>query len=271
MDCGEGVQRRFLAESLGLGSEMTILITHLHGDHVAGLLGLLQTLSLSQRRRPLNIVGPQKLLRWLRVTSEILHIGLTFPIQFSRARPGMALRTSGLRIRAAKALHSVEAFAYVVEENRRPGVFYPEKAKKLGIPEGRLWSRLQRGRPVIVDGRKVNPSEVTGLPRPGRKIGYSGDSRPSAGLVRFFTGCDLLIFDSTFGQKDADKAAERKHSTSVEAAELARKAKVGKLALTHFSARYTSTSSLVKEARRVFPNTVAASDGLAIEVDYPSS
>ena len=270
MDCGEGVQRRFLSESLGLGSDMTVLITHLHGDHVTGLLGLLQTMSLAQRHKPLNMVGPAKLLKWLEVTADLLHIGLTFPINFLPAKPGVVLRTGGFRIRAARAAHSVEAFSYVVEELRRPGVFYPEKAKALGVPEGRLWSRLQRGRSVTTGGRKIGPDEVTGPHRPGRKVGYSGDTRPSAGLVRFFSNCDLLIFDSTFSGRDREKAIERKHSTSVEAAELAKKAKVRQLALTHFSARYTSVSSLVREARRIFPNTVAASDGLSIDVPYPT-
>jgi ribonuclease Z len=270
MDCGEGVQRRVLSESLGLGSDMTVLITHLHGDHVTGLLGLLQTMSLAQRRRPLNVVGPQKLLKWLEVTAELLHIGLTFPIHFSAAKPGVVLRTGGFRVRAARAVHSVEAYCYVVEELGRPGVFYPERAKALKVPEGKLWSRLQKGRPVSVNGRKVEPSEVTGPPRPGRKIGYSGDTRPSPALVRFFSGCDLLIFDSTFRDSDREKAVERKHSTSLEAAELAKRAKVRQLALTHFSARYTSVSSLVREARKVFPSTVAAADGNAIEVLYPA-
>jgi len=269
MDCGEGVQRRVLSESLGLGSDMTILVTHLHGDHVTGLLGLLQTMSLAQRRKPLDVVGPEKLLRWLEVTAELLHIGLTFPIHFSSAKPGVVLRTGGFRIRAARAAHSVEAFSYLVEELGRPGVFYPDRAKSLGVPEGELWSRLQKGRPVAVRGKKIEPSEVTGPPRPGRRIGYSGDTRPSAGLARFFSGCDLLIFDSTFRDSDREKAVERKHSTSLEAAELAKKAKVRQLVLTHFSARYTRVSSLVREARRVFPNTIAASDGLTIEVPYP--
>jgi ribonuclease Z len=269
MDCGEGVQRRVLSESVGLGGDMTVLITHLHGDHVTGLLGLLQTMSLAQRRRPLNVVGPAKLLRWLEVTSEILHIGLTFPINFSAARPGTVMRTAGFRVKAARATHSVEAFSYVLEEHRRPGVFYPEKAKALGIPEGRLWSRLQKGTAVTYHDKRIEPTEVTGPPRPGRKIGYSGDTRPSKKLVRFFSGCDLLIFDSTFRGGDREKAVERKHSTSVEAAELAKEAGARKLVLTHFSARYTSVGSLVKEARKIFPDTVAAADGLAIEVDYP--
>ena len=270
MDCGEGVQRRVLSESLGLGSDMTVLITHLHGDHVTGLLGLLQTMSLAQRRKPLNIVGPPGLLKWLEVTADLLHIGLTFPIRFSTAKPGVVLRTGGFRIRAARAAHSIEAFSYVVEELGRPGIFYPEKARALGVPEGKLWSRLQKGRSVTVEGRRVDPAEVTGPPRPGRKIGYSGDTRPSLGLVRFFSGCDLLVYDSTFSGSDKEKAVERKHSTSIEAAELARKADARKLALTHFSARYTKVSSLVREARRIFPNTIAASDGLSVDVDYPA-
>lgn len=270
MDCGEGVQLKVLSESLGLGSEMTILITHLHGDHVTGLLGLLQTMSLAQRRKPLNVVGPAKLLKWLEVTADLLHIGLTFPIKFSAARPGVVLRTGGFRIRVARAVHSVEAYSYVVEELGRPGVFYPERARTLGVPEGKLWSKLQRGRSVAIEGRNIKSRDVTGPPRPGRKIGYSGDTRPSAGLVRFFSGCDLLIFDSTFSGSDREKAVERRHSTATEAAELAKKAKVRQLALTHFSARYPTVSSLVREARKAFSNTVAASDGLSIEVAYPT-
>jgi ribonuclease Z len=270
MDCGEGVQRRALEESIGLGGPMTILITHLHGDHVAGMLGLLQTMSMAQRRRPLRIVGPSKLLRWLEVTSEMLHIGLTFPVEFAPAKPGVVTRTPGFRVRAARADHSVEAFSYVVEENGRPGVFYPERAKAIGVPEGKLWSDLQRGRKVNVQGKRVEPSQVTGPPRPGRRIGYSGDTRPTPRLVRFFAGCDLLIFDSTFRASDEAKARERKHSTSSEAAALAKKAGARRLALTHFSARYTSTSGLVREARRIFTNTIAARDGLRLEVDYPS-
>jgi ribonuclease Z len=270
MDCGEGVQRSALAESVSLGGPMTILITHLHGDHVAGILGLLQTMSLAQRRRPLLLVGPSKLRKWLEITSKMLHMGLTFPVEFVSAKPGMVVRTPGFRVRVARARHSIEAFSYVVEENGRPGVFYPDRARALGVPEGKLWSSLQKGRAVEVDGKRIVPLQVTGPPRSGRRIGYSGDTRPSPGLTRFFARCDLLIFDSTFIGSDGDKALDRKHSTSAEAATLAKKAGAKRLALTHFSARYTNTASLVREARRIFPNTVAAKDGLSLEVDYPS-
>ncbi len=271
MDCGEGVQRRVLSQGIGLNKETTVLITHLHGDHVTGLLGLLQTMSLAQRRKPLNVVGPPQLLKWLEVTAELLNIGLTFPINFSPARQGTVLRLKQFKVRATRALHSVEAYSYLVEERTRPGIFYPNKARELGVPEGKLWSKLQKGKKVKLDGKMIQPSDVTGPPRLGRKVGYSGDTRPSPRLARFFSRCDLLIFDSTFQGKDRDKAVERKHSTCLEAAEVAKKAHVRRLALTHFSARYSSVSGLVKEARSVFPHTVAAADGMKLEVDYPDS
>ena len=271
MDCGEGVQRQVIGQGIGLNKEMAILITHLHGDHVTGLLGLLQTMGLAQRRKQLTIMGPPDLLKWLKLTSRILHIGLTFPIQFYPARTGRVLRFRSFKVKVTRAVHSIEAYSYLVEENPRPGEFHPDKARELGIPEGKLWSRLQKGGSVIVGGRRYSSSTVTGPRRPGRRIGYSGDTRPSPRLVRFFRGCDLLIFDSTFQEKDRSKAVERKHSTSVEAAEVASKAGARRLALTHFSARYTRSSTLVREARSVFPNTFAAVDGMTVSVDYPPS
>ncbi len=269
MDCGEGVQRQVMNLGAGLNKDTIVLITHLHGDHVTGLLGLLQTMSLAQRTKPLTIVAPSPLIRWLEVTSELLHIGLTFPLLFKPARSGVVLRSGEFVVRATRALHSIEAYSYVLEEATRPGEFFPQEAKRLGVPEGRLWSRLQKGRKVTVGGRTITPSQVTGPPRKGRRIGYSGDTRPSPRLTKFFAGCELLIFDSTFQGKDRDKAMERKHSTCLEAAETAAGAHVGKLVLTHFSARYKSVSALVREARSVFPPTIAAADGLSVSVDYP--
>jgi ribonuclease Z len=271
MDCGEGIQRQILSHSIGLNKDTTILITHLHGDHVTGLLGLLQTMGLAQRKKPLTIVAPSDLPEWIGLSSRILHFGLPFEIQFVAAKSGRVLTTRGFAIRATKADHSVEAFCYVVQEHERPGIFFPEKAKRLGIPEGKMWSSLQKGRTIALGNRTIAAREVTGLPRPGRKIGYSGDTRPSRRLSQFFRNCDLLVFDSTFAGKDKEKAAERKHSTSIEAAGVAKDAHARRLVLTHFSARYKNVSALVKEARSVFPNTIAASDGLRIEVDYPVS
>jgi ribonuclease Z len=269
LDCGEGIQRQVIGLGIGLNKDTTILITHLHGDHVTGLLGLIQTMSLAQRTKPLKIVAPGPLYKWLQVTADLLNVGLTFEIEFVPARVGKILSTKAFIIKGARAVHSVEAFSYVLEERSRPGVFHPEKARALGVPEGKLWSRIQRGRKVVIDGRTIWPGEVIGEPRPGRRIGYSGDTRPSGRFPQFFRRCDLLIFDSTFRGDDFEKAVERKHSTCLEAATVAKKARVAKLVLTHFSARYRNVAVMVREARGVFPNTVAASDGLRLTVDYP--
>jgi ribonuclease Z len=266
MDCGEGAQTSFVKYGLGLNREMLVLITHLHGDHVNGLLGLLQTMSMSRRVRKLTIVAPVELFGWLQTTMEVIHVGLTFEVEFVAVKSGIAYRGGDFRIRAARANHSIDAWSYIFEELPRPGVFDPDKAKALAIPEGKKWSILQRGRTVTVKGRKFRPSQVLGPARPGRSIGYSGDTRPSRTLLKFFRGVDLLIFDSTFAPSDSDKAVERKHSTSVEAAELARDAGAKILVLTHFSARYRRTDALLREARKVFGDTIAAHDGLTLDV-----
>ncbi len=266
MDCGEGAQKSFVELRLGLNREMVVLVTHLHGDHVNGLVGMLQTMSMSQRARKLTIVGPRALYDWVKSTMDLLNIGLTFDLEFIAVKPGVVLRKDGYRIRSARANHSIEAWSYIFEELPRPGVFDSKKAMALGVPEGKKWSALQHGRSVVVGGRRIRPSEVLGPRRPGRRIGYSGDTRPSAGLARFFSGVDLLVFDSTFAARDIDKAIERKHSTAAEAADLAKKASVGKLALTHFSARYRNVFPLVRDAKKIFPETLAARDGLFVEI-----
>lgn len=266
MDCGEGAQSRFVQFGLGLNRDMLILITHLHGDHVNGLLGLLQTMSMSQRIKTLTIVAPATLFEWLKDTMRVLHIGLSFDVLMIPVRSGTVFRAKDFRVRATRASHSIEAWSYLFEELPRPGVFDPSKAVALGLPEGKKWSTLQHGRSVVAGGRKVSPSQVLGPSRPGRRIGYSGDTRPTRRLAAFFRGVDLLIFDSTFASKDADKAVDRKHSTSVEAAEVARTAAVRALVLTHFSARYRTAAPLLRQARAVFKRTTAAYDGLLLEI-----
>ena len=159
MDCGEGVQRKVLAHSVGLGKDMVILVTHLHGDHVTGILGLLQTMSLAQRRKPVDVVAPAKLLRWLEVTSELLNFGLTFPIRFKAVRPGVVLRTPEFKVRAARAVHSVEAFSYLVEENDRPGV-PPRTGKGPGRPRGEALVGAAEGE--VGEGRRKERPPIRG-------------------------------------------------------------------------------------------------------------
>ena len=270
-DCGEGSQRSIITAGIGFNKDCNVFITHMHGDHVVGLLGLLQTMAMNRRERPMRVFGPKGIIEFITENKRILGFGLTFDVQAAEVRPGIVFDESGskFRVHAQRSEHSIQSFAYIFEQKEKPGRFHPEIALKLGVPEGPLWSELQHGKSVKSpkSGKKVRPEEVVGKERKGKRIGVSGDTRPSIALQQFFNGANILIFDSTYSDEHATNARENMHSTAREAATLAKKAKVkDSLILTHFSARYRSVSRLVREAREVFPSTVAAKDGLVYDV-----
>ncbi len=273
-DCGEGSQRSVIKAGLGFNKDCNIFITHMHGDHVVGLLGILQTMAMNRREKPVGVFGPKKIVEFIKANREALNFGLTFDVLVREVRPGLIYDepSSKYRVYAERSEHSTLSFAYLFEEKEKPGRFHPEKAAKLGIPEGPLWSKLQHGEEVQSPktGRTIRPDQVVEHPRKGRRIGISGDTRPTKLLEKFFRGCEVLIFDSTYSDEHEANAKENLHSTSREAATLARKARVRRLILTHFSARYRSVSHLVRQAREVFPNTIAAKDFLVYEVEERS-
>ncbi|MHB1868305.1 MAG: ribonuclease Z [Nitrososphaerales archaeon] len=271
-DCGEGSQREINEAGLGFNKECAVFITHMHGDHVVGLLGLLQTMSMNRREKDLRIFGPKGIIDFVKLNRAILGFGLTFEVHVSEIKPGLIYKHPKFRVFAQKSEHSTESFAYVFEEAEKPGKFNTRKALKLGVPEGPLWSKLQHGMKVVSpkNGRVVRPDRILGPSRKGKKIGISGDTRPSKKLKEFFDRCDVLIFDSTYSDQHAENARENMHSTSREAATLARKARAKKLILTHFSARYRNVSTLVKQSRAVFPDSVAARDGMVYDVSAES-
>ena len=267
-DCGEGVQRQMIMAKLSFHRKMKIFITHMHGDHVLGLPGLIQTMSLFDRQRKLEIYGPKGLKEFIDVIQKTVQYTLTFPIEIHEiTKAGKICEEDEYTVFAVEVDHVIPSFAFALIEKPRPGKFYPEKAKKLGIPEGPLWSRLQRGYSVTLpNGRTIKPSEVVGPPRPGRKIVYSGDTRPCMNLVRLAENADLLIHDATLDDELAEKAYEDGHSTPSQAAEIAKKARVDKLVLTHISARYKSAEKLLEQAKKVFPNVFVAEDFMKIEI-----
>ena len=267
-DFGEGSQRAINEAGLGFNKECVVFITHMHGDHVVGLLGLLQTMSMNRRERKLEIFGPKGITDFVKMNKAILGFGLTFEVIVREVKPGLVFTHPKFRVYAETSEHSIRSFAYVFEEAARPGKFSTRKALSFDVPEGPLWSKLQHGGSVVSpkSGRTVIPGDVLGPKRKGKRIGISGDTRPSAKLSKFFKSCDVLVFDSTYSDQHAKNAVENKHSTSREAGKLARKARAKKLVLTHFSARYRTVSELVKEARSEFQNTAAASDGLVYAV-----
>ncbi|MGQ9468783.1 MAG: ribonuclease Z [Nitrososphaerales archaeon] len=267
-DAGEGAQRQMVKAGLGFNRKMKIFITHFHGDHIVGLLGILQTMSMLNRDRPLDIYGPRGIVGFLKHNIRCLKFGLTFQIGVYEVKEGIVVKEKDYMIKACLAEHSIRNYSYLLEEHDRPGVFYPEKALKLGIPKGILWSKLQNGESIKLGDKIITPEQVLGPRRPGRKIGISGDTRPNAKLTKFFSKADAIIFDSTYDDDYKDKAKENMHSTCVEAAQLAKDSRANLLILTHFSARYEDVSKLVSQALKIHPNVIAASDQLVIDVPY---
>lgn len=265
-DAGEGAQIAFQKSKLGWNKKIKIFVTHLHGDHCVGILGLLQTMSLQNRTESVDIFGPPRIDEFLASNLKILNFGLTFPVRIIKIKEGPVWDDPAYTIHVCEAEHSIPAYSYLFTEKDRPGKFYPEKAKQLGVPEGKLWHELQSGNEVKVGEKTVRPADVMGEKRRGRRIGISGDTRPTKKLEEFFKDCDYITFDSTYSDDLRDKAKENFHSTAKEAAELAKNARVSNLILTHFSARYDNAEELVKEAKTVHGSVIAAKDLMEIEI-----
>ena len=261
-DCGEGTQRQ-LVRSTGLVELEEIFITHFHADHVLGLPGMLKTFALRQRERPLTVYGP-KGLRSLFATLAPIVGRVGFPLDLQELEPNDELERDGYRLAAYATDHGVRALGYALVEDPRPGVFDPERAEELGVSPGPDFGRLQEGETV----NGVSPDQVMGEPRRGRRIVITGDTAPCemTRLVAF--EADLLVHEATFLHDEADRAAETRHSTARQAAELAASAGVNMLALTHISPRYGGRE-VRDEARAAFQNTVVPRDFDRIEVPFP--
>jgi len=273
LDCGEGVQRQMIKAKTGFHRKMKILITHMHGDHVLGLPGLLQTMALLNRERKVDVYGPRGIEQFFKCLRETVQFGLTFPVEIHEVeKAGTISEEEEYKIEAAWANHAIPSLAYSIAEKPRPGHFYPEKARALGISEGPLWSQLQNGKQVkLTNGRIVKADQVVGKPRRGRKIVYTGDTRPFKDLAKLAYGADLLIHDATLDDELTERAKEDGHSTPTQAAKSAKRAKVKKLILTHISARYSNVERLVEQARKTFNNTEAAEDFMRIEIMLPEA
>jgi ribonuclease Z len=266
-DAGEGVQKQMVIAKTGFNKKMKIFITHMHGDHVLGLPGLLQTMALLDRQKPICIYGPPGITQFLENLRETVQFALTYPLEIHEIeKPGIVCDEEEYVVRAVRSNHSIQGLVYALVEKPRPGRFYPEKAKALNIPEGILWSKLQKGQRVKLDDRIVKPKDVMGPSRQGRKIVYTGDTRPFGNLGKLAADADLLIHDSTLGDDLADRAKEDGHSTPSQAARTAKRAKVKQLVLTHISARYNDPTVLLNQAKKTFKNTIIAEDFMRIEI-----
>lgn len=254
-DCGEGTQHQLLRAPVRSGAIETIFVSHLHGDHVYGLPGLLATMSMNARAAPLTLVGPDMLRDYVDCALATTDHHPVFPLDI--ARP--PYRGRGFTVVAALLDHRIPAFGYRIIEDDRPGAFDVGKARALGIPPGPEYHELQLR----------NDPRVVGPPRRGRRIVYCTDTRPCAAAVELARGADVLIHEATYTSEMSVEADERGHSTAAGAARTAAEAGVGRLILTHFSTRYRDSEPLLAEARAIFPNTDAASDLACFEVPPP--
>lgn len=265
-DCGEGTQQQMMRAKTGM-KLTSIFITHFHADHFLGIPGLIQTMSFNGRTEPLDIYGPRWTKQLVRLLIELGYYKLGFQIVPHELEGGDVIDRGDYIVRAVATDHGVPSLGYVLEEKKRTGRFNRERAIELGIPVGPLFSKLQKGEPVTINGRVIMPSDVVGAGRPGRKLVYSGDTRPCESLAKESEGADLLIHDGTLADELHDWALETKHTTAGEAAQLARKARVKQLVLTHISSRYSeSTEMLLRDAKNIFENVKIANEFMEIEI-----
>ncbi len=269
-DCGEGTQRQMMRYGVGF-TVQEIYLTHMHADHYLGTVGLLRTMSLQGREVPLRIFTPPGGDRLLEgaVGFELEELG--FAVEIAPLAPAAAVQHAGYTIEAFGVNHKGGANGYVLREEGRPGRFFPERARELGVPEGPLFGRLQRGEAIHTpSGREVAPADVMGPPRPGRTLVYTGDTRPCAATRQAAAACDVLIHEATFSDEEAERAERTGHSTAREAAEVARGAGARRLILTHLSARYSERPQVLeREARRVCGQeceVAVAYDGMTVEL-----
>jgi ribonuclease Z len=269
-DCGEGTQRQMMryGTSFALAD---IFFTHMHADHMLGVIGLFRTLALQGRTDPMRLWGPSGSEKLLRRAIALGSEKEPFPVEITEISPDAPIARKGYSILPYRVDHKdKEAVGYAVVEDIRLGRFNPDRARELGIPEGPAWGKLHKGEPaVLADGRVIQPADLVGPPRPGRRVVFTGDSRPSEATVRAAEGADLLLHEATFADEEQPRAVETGHSTAREAAKVASDARVKQLVLTHLSARYSiNASELVQQAREIFSNSIVARDGLEIDVPF---
>lgn len=270
-DCGEGTQRQMMRYGITFALD-DVFFTHFHTDHVLGVVGLVRTFQLGGRTEVLRLWGPRGADRVLR--QHIFAGGserLSYDLDIRELAPGDVVPRNGYDIRTFDVDHrGAQSLGYAVVEHERLGRFDPEMARALGVPEGPLWGLLHRGRSVqLDDGAVVHAASLVGPVRPGRKVVIVGDTRPSATTVDAARGADVLVHESTFADEESERAAETGHSTAREAAMVARTAEVGRLLLTHISARYSRDAGVLeREARTVFPHSRVARDGMEVDIPF---
>jgi ribonuclease Z len=272
-DGGEGTQVALRRLNLRWKKISVIFISHTHADHVTGIPGLLMLSSQVDRDDPLYIIGPPRIAEYIETSRRVLDMYINYEIVVQEITgPGIVYRGDGFHVRCFPLRHTKPCYGYTLEEDMRPGEFHPEQAEALGVPRGPLWARLQGGETVsTADGREVQPDEVLGRPRMGRKFSFVTDTLAVPEIAGEVANSDLFVCEGMFERELAEDAHAKKHMTAEEAARIAASAGgVKKLALIHYSPRYTefNLKQLLQEAQAVFPATVLSRDRTVHPIEY---
>lgn len=265
-DCGEGTQHQILRSDIKISQLTRIFITHMHGDHIFGLMGLLASCGLAGNVQRIDIYGPPDLDDYLKACRRYSQTHFSYPIKVHTVRPGIVFEDKEFTVSCELLKHRVPAFGYRVAEKDRPGHFDVQRASALGIPPGPIYGRLKQGEVIVLpDGQRVNGADLCGPTQVGRKLAYCTDTIFCEAAVNLAQDADVLIHEATFAHQDAELAYQRLHSTSTMAAQVALAAQVQQLIMTHFSPRYApgndvEVKDLLAEARAIFPRTELASD-----------
>jgi ribonuclease Z len=268
-DCGEGTQHQLLSSPFSLQQVTKIFITHLHGDHIFGLPGLLGSRSFITADVGLTVYGPPGIAEFLECAIAISSTHLRYPFQIQEVDAGETIDLDGWKVKTALLDHGLTSYGYRVEEPPRPGKLKVEELQRLNIPPGPLYGQLKRGETVFLeDGRVLHGRDFVEPPVPGRCVVILGDTRFSPAAALLAQDADVLVHEATFEAQLAENARAYYHSTTVQGARVAVQANARKLVLSHISSRYRPQDYdlLLSEAQAVFPSTILAEDHLALEI-----
>ena len=271
-DCGEGTQHQLLRSDIKTSQIKRIFVTHMHGDHTFGLMGLIASCGLAGNAQETHIYGPPGLSEFLQSCAKHSYINFGSRLQLHTVEPGIVYEDREFTVSCTLLKHRIPAYGYRIAEKNRPGKFDIDKAKALGIPPGPIYGELKQGKTITLsDGRIINGTELCGEVEIGRKVVYCTDTVFCDAAVELARDADVLIHEATFAHQDAEMAFERLHSTSTMAAQVALLAGVKQLIMTHFSPRYTPGNSITldnlkEEAKAIFPQTKLAYDFYTYEV-----
>ncbi|MBY7190167.1 ribonuclease BN [Escherichia ruysiae] len=262
-DCGEGTQHQMLHTAFNPGKLDKIFISHLHGDHLFGLPGLLCSRSMSGIVQPLTIYGPKGIREFVETALRISGSWTDYPLEIVEITAGEIVDDGLRKVTAYPMEHPLECYGYRIEEHDKPGALNAQALKDAGVQPGPLFQDLKKGKTVTLeDGRQINGADYLSAPTPGKSIAIFGDTGPCDAAIDLAKGVDIMVHETTLDIEMEAKANSRGHSSSRQAATLAREAGVGKLIITHVSSRYDDKGCqhLLRECRAIFPATELASD-----------